>query len=561
MKLTSGLAAVTLASLVATTLAAQPASAATVPPTQLAGSWISTQLTDGIAVGDFADIGLTIDAGLALESMGDTARAEFIGDRIAGTLVTSDDFPYGYAASDEYDWQSPYDFVQVGRYANATAKAAAFTGRIGRDPSTAYDSIDLLTQLEELTDDTTGVIADDSSFGNYANAIGQAFAAEALHRAGSDEAGAATDALLAQQCPAGYFLFTLGSTACGDVPSADTTALAVISLRESGIGSTKVAAAVSLATQWLESVQLSDGSFAGDASAPGKNSNSTGLAGWALGEAGRTASAARAAAWTRGLQAADPGACATQAPTGAIAYNADDLVSGRASGLGAKTGVWRRATFQAAPVLRWAPAAQAALGVTAPGSAAASSKVDVVVRGLAAGEHGCVTNGSAKRLVTGTGADLAVSFDLPATAPAAHTFTVTTLSGTQSATTNVAAPPAPAAAPAPAPVVGELSVAKVEKIGRNNSFKISVACDAAQTCTGKIKVRTAAKVERANGKLARLVVAKSAYEVEPGRTSRVVLKITKPARAVLGKKRVRVVATQTARGADPVATKFWLRRK
>jgi len=551
MKLTPGLAAVTLASLVATTLAAQPASAATVPPTQLAGDWISTQLTDGIAVGDFADIGLTIDAGLALESMGDTARAELIGDSIAGTLVTSDDFPYGYAASDEGG--------TTGRYANATAKAAAFTGRIGRDPSTAYDSIDLLAQLEELTDDTTGVIADQSLYGNYENAIGQAFAVEALARAGSDEAGAATDALLAQQCPAGYFLFTLGSTSCGDVPSADTTALAVISLRESGIGSTRVAAAISLATQWLESVQLPDGSFAGDASAPGKNANSTGLAGWALGEAGRTASAARAAAWTRGLQAADPGACETQAPTGAIAYNAEDLASARTSGLGAKTGVWRRATFQAAPVLRWAPPASGALGISAPASAAASSKVDVVVRGLAAGEHGCVTNGPATRLVTGTGGDLAVSFDLPATVPAAHTFTVTTLSGTQSATTNVAAQPAPA--PEPAPVVGELSVAKVEKVGRNNRFKVSVDCDAAQVCTGKIKVRTATKVERANGRKVRLVVAKSAYEVQPGRTSRVTLELTKPARAVVGKKRIRVVATQSVRGAEPVATKFWLRRK
>ncbi len=467
----------------ATTLSAQPAAAATVPPTQLAGSWISTQLTDGIAVGDFPDIGLTIDAGLALESMGDTARAAFIGDSIAGTLVTSEDFPYGYAASDEGG--------TTGRYANATAKAAAFTGRIGRDASTAYDSIDLVAQLEELTDDTTGVIADESLFGNFANAIGQGFAVEALTRAGSDEAGAATDALLAQQCPAGYFLFTLGSTACGDVPSADTTALVVISLRESGIASTEVAAATSLATQWLESVQLPDGSFGGDATAPGKNANSTGLAGWALGEAGRTTSAARAAAWTRGLQAADPGACATQAPTGAIAYNAEDLASGRTGGLGAKTGVWRRATFQAAPVLRWAPAAAGALGITVPASAAAGSKVDVVVRGLAAGEHGCVTFGAAKRLVTGTGGDLAVSFDLPATAPAAHTFTVTTLSGAQSATTTVAAPPTPA------PVVGDLAVAKVEKVGRNNRFKVSVACDAAQACTGRIKVRTAAKVERA----------------------------------------------------------------
>ena len=67
--------------------------------------------------------------------MGDTAGPSTSATALAGTLVTSDDFPYGYAASDEYDWQSPYDFVQVGRYANATAKAAAFTGRIGRDPA------------------------------------------------------------------------------------------------------------------------------------------------------------------------------------------------------------------------------------------------------------------------------------------------------------------------------------------------------------------------------------------------------------------------------------------
>jgi hypothetical protein len=547
MKLTSGLAAVALAAgLVAPTLAVQPAAAATpAPPTRLAGDWIATQLTDGIAVGDFADIGLTIDAGLAFEAMDDAARADLIGDSIAGTLVTSADFPYGYAASDEGG--------TTGRYANATAKAAAFAGRIGRDASTTYDSIDLVAQLEDLTDDTTGVIADESSFGNFANTIGQAFAVEALARAGSDEAAAATGALLAQQCPAGYFLFTLGSTACADVPSADTTALAVIALRESGIGSARVAGAVSLATQWLESVQLSDGSFVGDASSPGRNANSTGLAGWALGEAGRTASATRAAAWTRGLQAADPGACATQAPTGAIAYNAEDLASGRTSGLGAKTGVWRRATFQAAPVLRWTPPASGLLALTAPTSAAAGSKVDVVVRGLAAGEHGCVTFGTAKRLVTGTGSDVAVSFDLPTTVPAAHTFTVTTLSGAQSATTTVAAPPAP--------VVGDLAVAKVEKVGRNNRFKVAVACDGAVACTGKLKVRTAGKVERADGTLVRLVVAKSAYMVEPGTTARITLQLTKPARAVLGTKRIRVVASQTVRGAEPVATKFWLRRK
>ena len=392
-----------------------PASAADpVPPTRLAGDWISTQLTDGIVAGDFPDIGLTIDAGLALDALGDAARAGSVSDGIAGKLVTSDDVPYGYVTSDEYDWQAPYDFLQVGRYANATAKAAAFTARIGRDPRTAYASVDLIDQLESLTDDTTGRIQDDSAFGDFANTIGQAFAVEALAGAGSPETPAATDALLAQQCPAGFFLFTLGATGCATVPSPDTTALAVLSLRESGIGTARVAGAVSLATQWLESVQLPDGSFEGDASAPGSNANSTGLAGWALGEGRRTAAATRAAAWTRGLQAADPGACATQAPTGAIAYDVADLANGRTGGLGARTGIWRRATFQAAPVLRWAPPAAGALGITAPSSAAASSRVQVEVRGLAAGEHGCVTSGTTTRLVTGTGGPLTVAFDLPA---------------------------------------------------------------------------------------------------------------------------------------------------
>ena len=175
MKLISGLAAVALA---ATTLAAQSAQAAPpVPPVQLASDWISTQLTDGLAVGEYGpDTGLSIDAGLALDALGDSARAGAISDSIADTLVTSDDVPYGYVLSDEGG--------SNGRYANATAKAAAFTQRIGRDPRTAYPSIDLIAQLEDLTDDATGAIADDSSFGQYENAIGQAFAVEALTRAG-----------------------------------------------------------------------------------------------------------------------------------------------------------------------------------------------------------------------------------------------------------------------------------------------------------------------------------------------------------------------------------------
>ena len=150
MKFTSGLAAVALA---AATLAAPSASAATpVPPTQLAADWSAGQLTDGLVMGQYgADVGLSIDAGLAFDALGRAADASRVADAIADQLVTSDEVLYGYVSSDEYDWQPPYDFVQVGYYANATAKAAAFAQRLGRDAATAYSDVDLIAQLETLT--------------------------------------------------------------------------------------------------------------------------------------------------------------------------------------------------------------------------------------------------------------------------------------------------------------------------------------------------------------------------------------------------------------------------
>ena len=159
MKLLSGLAAVALA---ATTLTLpSSASAATTDPTQRADDWIAAELTDGLAVGQYgADVGLSVDAGLALDATGRADTAAAIGHAIGSRLVTSEDVPYGYVSSDEYDFNPPYDFVQVGHYANATAKAAAFTQRIERNPATAYPAVDLVDQLETLTDDATGVIAE-----------------------------------------------------------------------------------------------------------------------------------------------------------------------------------------------------------------------------------------------------------------------------------------------------------------------------------------------------------------------------------------------------------------
>jgi hypothetical protein len=59
----------------------------------------------------------------------------------------------------------------------------------------------------------------------------------------------------------------------------------------------------------------------------------------------------------------------------------------------------------------------------------------------------------------------------------------------------------------------------------------------------------------------KILVAASAYAVEPGTRDRIKLELTRRARAALGSTRLRVVAFQSARGAESVRTTFWLRRK
>lgn len=566
MKLFTGLAAVALA----TTTLAPPATATT--PAQAAhaaGDWIAGEVPVALAAGDFTYYpGQLIDAGLGLEATDHLADAQAAGDALEPLLLTTDQNQYGYVRSDEYDWNPPYAKLGVGYYANATAKAAAFTLRIGRDPATQYADIDLLAQLEDLTNDTTGRIADDSSFGNYANSIGQAFAVEALANADSPEAGKATDALLAQQCAAGFFPLDLDQPCPASQDQPDVTALALISLVESGITTPEVTSAIADAADWLESLQLADGSFPGEGGAGGANTNGTGLGGWALGAAGRTTTAARAAAWTRALQVSDAGACATKAPTGAIAYNAADLASGRADGLGSARNKWRIASYQAAPLLAWAPAASAPLAVSTPATASGGATVTATVTGLAAGEQGCVTLGSTARSVTGTGGPVTTDFTLPAGA-GTHTVTVTTLTESRTSTTTVAAPAATPTAsptatpttPAPAPVVGDLRASKVELV-RHHRFRLGVRCTATETCEGSLVVRSKKLVVGADGeaRARRVVVARATYSVEPGEKSPVVLKVRRAARPALATGRLRVIARQWVDGGDAVRTAFWLKR-
>ena len=117
------------------------------------------------------------------------------------------------------------------------------------------------------------------------------------------------------------------------------------------------------AVAWLEDTQLANGAFADTGKAEGAlNANSTGLAGWALGEAGATERPAKAA-----VVGARPTRCrrrtrargswrstSARSPTTSTRLTA----TAQRSGITKKTSdQWRRASAQALPVLRWAPRA------------------------------------------------------------------------------------------------------------------------------------------------------------------------------------------------------------
>ena len=122
-----------------------------------------------------------------------------------------------------------------------------------------------------------------------------------------------------QQCPKGFFRLTFSDKAdavqsCAGAPKADrapdtdATAIAVLALSE--VKGPKAKTAWKKGVAWLVDHQKPDGSFGGGTSTKGANTNSTGLAGWALGEAGAKKQAAAAAVWVRGLQVPRTNPCA-----------------------------------------------------------------------------------------------------------------------------------------------------------------------------------------------------------------------------------------------------------
>ena len=109
--------------------------------------------------------------GFAELSTGNTAVATQIREAVA---VHINDYITGEAFGDAGS-----------TYAGPTAKALVYAQASGGTP-TSFGGVNLVTRLESVTG-ASGRIADVSTFGDFANTIGQSFAARGLTTAGSAE--------------------------------------------------------------------------------------------------------------------------------------------------------------------------------------------------------------------------------------------------------------------------------------------------------------------------------------------------------------------------------------
>ncbi len=382
-------------------------------PVQAGAGWLKTRLVNNLVVGQFGDdYGLSIDAALALDAVGGhTAVVSAISGAVAAEL---NDYITGEA------------FGDVGStYAGPTAKALVMAQTAG-DDATSFGGVNLVQRLEQRVSaavPNAGRISDQSTFGDFANTLGQAFAASALNNANSHQAGPVLSFLLGQQCTAGFFREQFSATAAPNqtcdgavtpTPSLDATALSVVLLQDQK-SKTVVRTSLLKALDWLVSQQAANGSFNSG------NANSTGLAGWALGVSGRTSAAEKAASWLRSHQLANAGTCATYAPADNGAIVLDDLglvnaVPGPMDDTENRSAT--RATAQALPALLWAAGGTAAGATTLTGPTdfvRAGSAQTVTVRG-APGNTLCVTRaGVASRVVLDATGSATVPVTMPAT--------------------------------------------------------------------------------------------------------------------------------------------------
>ena len=153
-------------------------------------------------------------------------------------------------------------------YAGPTAKALVFAQASGGDP-TSFGGVNLVSRLEDGGRCERPARRMSRTFGDFANTIGQSFAARGLTAAGSAKAAADVTAfLLKQQCPAGFFRLDLGDTPVrGATPPAGHRRHRARGAEppEPDVTKPEVAAALAKAAAWLVSTQAADGSFGGGA--------------------------------------------------------------------------------------------------------------------------------------------------------------------------------------------------------------------------------------------------------------------------------------------------------
>jgi len=339
---TAGLAVTLLGS-------ASDAAAPKSSPAGHGGTWLAGQLRAGlIHNGQFHvdDYGLSADTALALKALGHHPQA--LTDIRKALAQHVDD----------------YTTYRKDRYAGPIAKLLV----VAEDNGAAihdFGGVDLVTRLENRVSTvpaTLGRIQDKSDFGDYANTVGQVFAVRGLITAASASATPALGFLLQQQCPTGYFRLDFADTTASDqgctaqdAPDTDVTALAVVELWSLRDTTPELRAALASAVAWLRTQQHDNGSFGGGPTTSAANSNSTGLAAWALGLAGRCTVAAKAAGWVRQQQVQGSLAGTPLAGQGgAVAYDHAALRYATYHGItGPHRDQWRRATAQAAPGLQY----------------------------------------------------------------------------------------------------------------------------------------------------------------------------------------------------------------
>lgn len=302
---------------------------------QAAADWVVDNLNDsGLleittsyegATNTYVDHGSSVDLALGLTALGHAPeQAAAVTDALADDLAA-------YVGKDGET------------YAGPSAKALALVVDQDRDPRD-FGGEDLQARVEDTVTTkgpAAGRIRDESQFGDYANTIGQAYAAAALSLTGSDAADSATDFLLAQQCEDGFFRLYFSKAKAKDQScdgadvdaeqAPDVTAMVAVQLAPLADEDPEVAAALDSAGAWLTSQQADDGSFSDPENAT--NTNTVGLAGWALRVLGEDEAADRAAAWLRELQVTDDedGELADEA--GALAYDETALEDGRTHGI------------------------------------------------------------------------------------------------------------------------------------------------------------------------------------------------------------------------------------